>query len=247
MTVTMDSPRAWLGAERRFYMAMILAMIASLLLGFSRTVFLRPFFPDQPAPPELYFYAVHGTLFFGWMTLLLVQGSLISARNTALHMRLGTVAYVLAPLMIVVGVFGSLMAARRPGGIVGVPVPPLQFLSVVLGDMMMFGLFAGLALWRRRDVQAHKRLMLLASIVFMDPTIGRWPFAFIADHPMASFELKCAFLVPMAIWDMASRKRLHWATVLGAVVLVSEGLVRDPLGATPQWLAFAKWATGLLG
>src|SRR3569832_1113863 len=110
MTVTMDSPRARLGAERRFYMAMILAMIVLLLLGFSRTVFLRPFFPDQPAPPEVYFYAVHGTLFFGRMTLLFVQGSLISARNTALHMRLGTVAYVMEQLMIVVGEFGRLMA-----------------------------------------------------------------------------------------------------------------------------------------
>jgi hypothetical protein len=118
---------------------------------------------------------------------------------------------------------------------------------VVLGDMAMFALFAGLALaFRRSDPQAHKRLILLASIVFMDPSIGRWPVAFVAGNPMASFWLKCAFLIPMAGWDLSSRKRLHWATVLGAVVLIAEGLLRDPIGATPQWLAFAHWATGLL-
>jgi hypothetical protein len=247
MTVSATAARP-ANPERRFFLAMILAMEAAMLFGFARSVFLRPLFPDLATPPELYFYAVHGTLFFGWMSLLLVQALLVSARNTALHMRLGQIAYGLVPLMLVAGIYGSLVAARRPGGFFGVPVPPHQFLAVVLGDMAMFALFAGLALvFRRSDPQAHKRFILLASIVFMDPSIGRWPVAFVAENPMASFLLKCAFLIPMAGWDLTSRKRLHWATVLGAVVLIAEGLLRDPIGASPQWLAFADWATGLLG
>ena len=231
-------------SERRFYMAMIIAMIATLLLGFARTVFLRPLFPTFPAPQETFFY-IHGILFFGWMALLLVQGSLISTRNTALHMRLGVAAYVLAPAMIVMGVIGSLIAARRPGGFVGVPLPPLQFLTVVLGDMVMFALFAGLALALRRQPQAHKRLIVLSCIVLMDPTIGRWPIDALAQIPNFSFWLKMLlFFVPLAVWDIVTLKRLHWATLLGGIVLIAEGLLRDPLGATPQWLAFAKWATG---
>ncbi|HEY4944359.1 MAG TPA: hypothetical protein VII56_23225 [Rhizomicrobium sp.] len=231
--------------ERRFYMAMILAMIATVLLGFARSFFLRPLFPGVPSPPETFFY-VHGVLFVAWMALLLTQGSLISLRNTALHMRLGVVAYVLVPAMIAFGVVGSVIAARRPGGFVGVPVAPLQFLTVVLGDMAMFALFAGLALVWRRTPQTHKRFILLACIVLMDPSIGRWPVAFIADIPDASFWLKILlFLVPLAIWDVATLKRLHPATLIGGTILIAEGLLRGPLGATPQWLAFAKWAVGL--
>ncbi|MBV9540268.1 MAG: hypothetical protein JO167_03290 [Alphaproteobacteria bacterium] len=248
MTITMDAPRARMNAEHRFFMTMILVMEASLLFGFARTVILRPLFPGFPSPPEGFFYHAHGALFFGWMTLLLVQGSLISTRNTALHMRLGLVSFALVPLMIAVGVFGSLLAARRPGGFIGVPVPPLQFLATLFGDMVMFGLFAGLAIWFRRDVQAHKRLIILATTVLMDPTIGRWPIAALAQIPNYSFWGKLLlFLVPLAIWDLVSRKRLHWATILGAAVIIPEGLLRDPISATPQWLAFAKWATGLLG
>jgi len=247
MTIAATAGRAG-NPERRFYMAMILAMIGTVLLGFARSYFLRPLFPGFPSPPEAFFYDIHGVLFVGWMGLLLVQASLISARNTALHMRLGAIAFVLVPVMIAVGVIGSLIAARRPGGFIGVPVPPLQFLAVTLGDMAMFGLFAGLALaFRKSQPLAHKRLIILACIVFMDPSIGRWPFAFVADNPMASFWLKDVFLVPLALWDIASLRRIHWATLLGAVVLIAEGLLRGPLGATPQWLAFAKWATGLLG
>jgi len=243
-TTALAPPRA--NAERQFYMAMILAMIAAMLLGFARTFFLRPLFPGFPSPPETIFY-LHGALYVGWMGLLLVQGSLISAGNTALHMRLGKIAFGLVPLMVIVGIYAALVAARRPSGFVGIPLPPLQFLTVVLGDMVMFPLFAGLALAYRRQPQVHKRFILLACIVFMDPSIGRWPFAFIAENAMASFWIKCLFLVPMAIWDVTTLRRIHWATLVGGVVLIGEGLLRGPLGETSTWLAFAKWATGLLG
>jgi uncharacterized membrane protein YozB (DUF420 family) len=247
MTVTMDTPRARLNAERRFYLTLILMMIATVVFGFARSVFLRPLFPAFPTPPEPFFY-IHGVLYFAWLALMLVQASLIARRNPALHMRLGVVAYALVPAMIAMGVIGSLIAARRPGGFVGVPVPPLQFLAVVLGDMVMFGLFAALALAYRRQPQAHKRLILLAGIVLMDPSIGRWPVDALAQIPDYSLWLKIVlFLVPLIVWDVATLKRLHWTPLLGSIVLIAEGLARGPLGATPQWLTFAKWATGLLG
>ena len=247
MTVTMDTPRARLNAERRFYLTLILMMIAAVVFGFARSVFLRPLFPAFPTPQEPFFY-VHGVLYFAWMVLMLVQASLISARNPALHMRLGVVAYGLVPAMIAMGVIGSLIAARRPGGFVGVPVPPLQFLAVVLGDMVMFGLFTALALAYRRQPQAHKRLILLAAMVLMDPSIGRWPIDALAQIPDYSFWLKIVlFLMPLIVWDVMTLRRLHWATLTGSIVLIVEGLARGPIGATPQWLTFAKWATGLLG
>lgn len=247
MTITLESSRSRLAAERRFYLTLILLMIATVVFGFARSVFLRPLFPAFPTPPEPFFY-IHGVLYFAWMALMLVQASLISARSPGLHMRLGVVAYALVPAMIVMGVVGSLMAARRPGGFVGVPVPPLQFLAVVLGDMVMFALFAGLALAYRRRPQAHKRLIILAGIVLMDPSIGRWPVDALAQVPDYSFWLKIAlFLVPLIVWDIVTLRRLHGTTLMGSIVLLAEGLARGPIGATPQWLAFAKWATGLLG
>jgi len=246
MTITLDSRRSRLAAERRFYLTLIVMMIATVVFGFARSVFLRPLFPAFPTPQEPFFY-IHGALYFGWMVLMLVQASLISARNPRLHMRLGTVAYGLVPAMIAMGVIGSLIAARRPGGFVGVPVPPLQFLATVLGDMVMFALFTALALACRRQPQAHKRLIILAGIVLMDPSIGRWPVAGLAQIPDYSFWLKIAlFLVPLIVWDLVNLKRLHWATLTGSLVLIVEGFARGPIGATPQWLAFAKWATALL-
>ncbi len=245
MTMTMTAGRAG-SAERRFYLTMIAAMLACVLLGFARSFFLRPLFPGFAAPPETFFY-VHGVLFVGWMALMAVQASLIARRNPGLHMRLGVAAYVLVPLMLVVGVVGSLIAARRPGGFIGVATPPLQFLTTTLGDIAMFTGFAVAALLYRRTPPTHKRLILLAGIAMMEPTIGRFPFDVIATWPPAALVLKLAFLVPLMAWDLATLKRIHPATLAGAAVLIAEGLLRDPLGATQPWQAFAAWATGLLG
>ena len=64
---------------------------------------------------------------------------------------------------------------------------------------------------------------------------------------MASFWLKDLFLAALALWDIATLKRFHRVTLLGGLVLIAEGLLRGPIGETPWWLAFAKWAMGLLG
>src|SRR5690348_11441826 len=88
-----------LNLERRYYMAMTLAILACVVLGFSRSFFLRPFFPGVHAPHEPYFY-VHGVIFTLWLGLFFTQVSLIGSRNVGLHMRLGVVGFVLVPLMV---------------------------------------------------------------------------------------------------------------------------------------------------
>ncbi len=47
------------------------------------------------------------------------------------------------------------------------------------------------------------------------------------------------FLLPMVIWDLASRGR-------GGLALIAAQPLRMMLGATPAWLAFAGWAVSLL-
>ena len=65
-------------AERRFYIGMSLIVLASVFLGFARTYFLKWWFPDAAslAPPEPFFFYVHGVCFTAWMLLLVVQPAL---------------------------------------------------------------------------------------------------------------------------------------------------------------------------
>jgi hypothetical protein len=241
--------RPGLPAERVFYLSMIAAIWAAVGVGFARSIFLRPLFADFGAnhtPHEPYFY-IHGALFFAWLALLATQGGLIAANRVSAHRSLGIAGFVMIPLMIAVGGYGALIAARRPTGFVDISAPPLQFLVVPYANLLVFGTLAGLALALRRDPQTHKRLMLLGTVALAEAGIARFPVAFIANSPAAGFWLTCLYVVPIALWDLATRRRLHPATVWGGLMMVLQGPVRDAIATTAPWLAFAKWATGLLG
>ena len=239
-------PRARSSREHRFYTGMMLAILATVLVGFARSFFLRPLFPTWPSPPEKVFY-VHGAAFTAWFLLLVAQAWLVAAGRTSVHRRIGRWGVVLAVAMVVLGVLGALTAARRPTGFVGIPVPPLQFLVVPLVDMLMFASFVGLAIAKRGDPQAHKRWMLLASLNLITAAIARWPGVITVGAPPLFFALTDLFLVPLVIWDRASLGRVHSATKWGGLLVVASQPLRLVVSGTAAWLAFARWATGLLG
>jgi hypothetical protein len=237
--------RPGLPAERLFYLSMIAALWVSVLLGFSRSFFLRPLFPMTHSPPEAWFY-VHGAVFTAWMALLAAQAGLVAGGNTAMHRRLGAAGLAFVPAMVVLATVGGLIAARRPGGFIDIPVPPLQFLTVPFAGAIVFAILAGLGLALRRRPQAHKRLMLIATMTLVEAAIARWPFDFV-NSPNAPFWTACAFLIPLVMWDLRTRRRPHPATLWGGLLLVASGPLRDWAAGTAAWLGFAKWAVGLLG
>jgi uncharacterized membrane protein YozB (DUF420 family) len=242
MTAAVLTPRARFAAERRFYLGITLAMVAVVYVGFARSFFLRPWFPDYPAATEPIF-VLHGTVFAAWCVLLVAQATLITAGRVGLHRSLGAAGVGLAVAMVVLGVAGSLLAANRATGFVGVPVPPLQFLIVPIIDMVLFAGFVALAIARRRDAQAHKRWMLLATINLLGAAIARWPG--VPPGPLVFFGLADLFIVALAVWDLRSRGKLHPVTVVGGLVLVISQPLRFAVSDSAAWLGFAAWLTGL--
>jgi hypothetical protein len=136
---TLTLPRVRGAAERAFYTGMALAILAAVFQGFARSFFLRAWYPEPRGAPET-FFQLHGAVFTAWFVLLVVQASLVGMGHTDLHRRLGTAGALLAVAMVVMGTEGALIAARRPGGFVGIGVPPLRFLAIPLFDMALFGL-----------------------------------------------------------------------------------------------------------
>lgn len=244
MATPIDVPGRAAG-ERRFFTWMALALLAVVFVGFARSFYLRPLFPELAVPPERIFL-VHGVAFSAWMVLLVVQATLVARGRTDLHRRVGTFGALLAVAMVVLGTLGALVGARRPTGFFDVPVPPLQFLAVPLFAIALFALFVGLAIARRRDPQSHKRLMLLATIQLVTAAIARWPVV-MNYGPPAFFGVTDLFIVALAIQDFRTRGRLHPVTLWGGLLAIVAQPAQLAISGTDAWLAFAKWATGLLG
>jgi uncharacterized membrane protein YozB (DUF420 family) len=251
---TLLAARSHRVAERRFYTGTAFLMLASVFLGFSRTFFLKHWFPEAAvfAPPEPFFFYVHGVCFTAWILLMFVQPLLVASRRVDVHRTVGWFGVALAAAVIAVGTVGALIAARRPGGFIGVQVPPLQFLAAPLGDLALFTVFIVLAVVQRRDQQSHKRYMLLATIGLLDAAVIRWPFGDMTAGFAGTFWTRtdvCVdlFLVPMIIWDIVSRGRVHRVTLVGGLAVIASQPLRLMLSETNAWLRFAGWAVGLLG
>ena len=232
-------------AERRFFTGMALAILATVIVGFSRSFYLRPLFPDWPSPSEPIFY-VHGAVFTAWIVLMVAQASLVAGGRTELHRKIGPFSAVLAVAIVVLGTLGALIAAGRATGFVQIPVPPLQFLAIPIFDMILFATFVWLAIAQRRNPQTHKRWMLLATINLVTAAIARWP-GVQGLGPLAFFGLTDLFVIALAIWDFRARGRLHPVTLWGGLLMIVSQPLRLVVSDTQGWLAFARWATGLLG
>ena len=226
--------------ERFFFTGMAIAMTITVFAGFSRTWFLRPYFRQtQSLIPLL---ILHGTIFTSWIVLLVVQTTLIATKRAKTHMRLGIAGGVLACLMLIVGTITALVRAKGPS-----PLPdvnPLSFLTIPLGDMLIFAILVGAAFYFRRRLDTHKRLMLLATIALLPAAVARLPIGFIeTGGPLVFFGLSDLFILPCLAYDLVSRGRPHRATVIGGALIVVSHPLRMVIGMTHAWIVFATWLT----
>ena len=235
-----------IGARDRAFTALIAgAVLAVLLLGFSRSFFLLPLFAGPPswAAKEAIFYA-HGAIFAAWFALLATQVVLIRVGRVRLHRRLGYAGAGLGALVFAVGVLAGLRASRRPGGFIDVPFPPDQFLAVPLLEMLVFGVLLVLAVVSRRDPGRHKRLMLLASIDLLGAPVARiTSMAGPLAPPSLDIIVYAALVTLVLLWDVVTQRRLRADTLVGGAAVVGLNAAALPIGATTAWLAIAHWLT----
>src|SRR5580698_6764048 len=97
-------------AARIFFSSMALLLCVVVFIGFSPTYFRAGMLRAPLPSPILH---VHGAIFTLWMLLFLVQAALVSAHRVKWHRSLGTVAFCLPPVMIVLGLIAALDALHR--------------------------------------------------------------------------------------------------------------------------------------
>lgn len=228
--------------ERLFYTGMAVAIVITVFAGFAPSYYLRSYFATAPLPVLLH---LHGLVFSSWLVLFLTQTALVAANRTRVHRRLGIAGAVIAVLMILVGTSTAIIRAKQGAAPPG--IPPLEFLTVPLVDMLVFPILVGAGFYFRRRVDVHKRLMLLATVSILPAAVARLPFAFIQQTgPLAFFGLADLFIVPCIIYDLMSRGRIHRATVLGGLLIVASQPLRLMIAGTQAWLSVATWLTQLV-
>lgn len=233
---------------------MALLLLGTVVLGFTRTLFLRPWFPERMArAASETIFLWHGAACTAWIVLLTVQVWLVSQRSVSWHRQLGWLGVVTLGAMAVTGWMAARTAALRPGGFIGVPLPPEHFVIVPWSDLGLFVVLTSLGIMARRRPAAHKRLLMLGTLPMIDAAIVRWPFDFAAANPpfeplarvvSNSDVILLLYLLPFLWWDRRQLGRIHTVTAWSCVAVVSCVVLRMPLGGTAAWQTIARALLG---
>ena len=212
---------------------------AVIVAGFANTYGPKVLLGSAPVPAIIH---VHALLFAGWLALFVAQTVLVVRGHVQAHMRLGSAGLVLAGLMLATGLAAAVDAARRGHrGIPGVEFPSREgFLLLNVASVCVFSALVAAGWWWRHRPQAHKRLMLAATVAgLMPPGISRLPG--VAGHDGVIAALAVAFLLVGPAYDLVTRRRVHlaYAGLLLAVLIVPPVVLR--LSGTEAWRALAAW------
>jgi hypothetical protein len=218
--LTADLARRGNASSVRFFFAAHLALLLALLVGFSRSFYLRPLFGTRPLPPVLY---VHGAVLTGWFLLTVLQGWLVQTQRFRLHRRTGYVVAAYAALVVVMGVVADLRLAAELDS----PKDPDNI--VFWGNLFTLALFAtfvSLAVVFRHRPEVHKRLTLLASIVIVGPALARfsnWPIfpGGMAARPLYGIGGLLVLFASLIVYDLSVRRRPHPVSWIGTLAFLS--------------------------
>ncbi|MBL0914664.1 MAG: adenylate cyclase [Sphingopyxis sp.] len=230
------------GAVRadRFWQRMAIGLAVFIVFGFLQFA-LRGFVDPVAAP---WWVHLHGVAMLAWLGLLIVQPTLEARGNLDLHRRLGWAGAALATLIAILGVYtglASLVLNRFPPFF----TPP-YFMALTAVEAIVFGFVVTAAIRKRRDTEWHRRLMIGATIVILEPALGRLlPMPLMigwSDIPVGLIQLGVVAII--AAHDHRTLGHVHPATKAVAAIVIGVRIAIYLLALTPPVIALADKLAG---
>ena len=218
-----------------FWQRMAIGLALFIVFGFLQFA-LRGFVDPVAAP---FWVHLHGVLMLAWLGLLIVQPTLVSQGNFARHRQLGRIGGLLALFITCLGIFtgvASLMLNRFPPFF-----SPPYFLVLTVTESLVFGVMVAWAIRRRRATDWHRRLMIGATIIILEPALGRLlPIPLMGPWAEPAVALcQLAVVAIIASYDQHSRGAVHPATWAVAAIVIAPRVAISLLSMAPPVIALA--------
>lgn len=209
--------------QRGFYVGLAMLMATIAVAGFWPSYWS----PLLSGTLDLHWLLhLHGIVFTVWMAVFVTQAALVYRGRTDLHMTLGrTLGAGWALLLVTAGLavsFGH--AAPGVGRDFGSLAQFLEHLPIPLLDLVAFILLFGAGLVLTDRPEAHKRLMILATVALLAAPTARLMLVVAEPTPAFYGALAIAPLAPAFVavgHDRWRHGRVHPAYWGGMVVLVA--------------------------
>ncbi len=240
------------------------------MAGWFIAIVLAGFIPDSlmkielvqtgQRPPFPLVLHLHAVLMGSFLLLLLAQTWLMATGRSAQHMRLGMLAMVLAPALVIVGfILAPTMYHMLWDGAQAAPPGKREELQGALGIWenilllqirigILFPLFLAIGLKARgRNAGMHKRMMFLATVMALPAGIDRIPWL-PATMPVSLMSPDLYTLLaisPMFLWDVFRNRNIHPAYAIWLAVNLPFAVAVHELWDTPWWHQTARQIMGV--
>ena len=191
----------------------------------------------------------HALAFLGWLMLFSVQILLIRRGSIRLHRRLGILALLLLPAMIVLGPATAIVmdAARYGPGNTSFPFMSTQFTNVLASSVLILA-----GLWWRKSASAHKRLMLMGTLALTEPGLSRiyagWLYDRLGEgfgpYLVETYSGGFVLMLGGGLYDLATRGRLHPAYVAAFAWCLANEVAAAWLYYLPWWADVTRHLVG---
>lgn len=223
-----------------FFATMSWLMLITVVVGFGPTYYFAGMV-NAPLPSAI--IHVHAIVFSSWILLLVTQTSLVSAGRVDIHRRLGIGGFVLACIMVVVGLLAATDSLVREAGPAG--RDPKFFYIIPTSDMLVFVVLIFLAFRNRANSPVHKRYIYVGTSTLLIAAIARWPFSFVHRQVAVAGLGVYLFLLLLALYDLWSTRKIHRVTLWASALVIFVFQSRLVLGKTAAWHSFASWVQEL--
>jgi hypothetical protein len=185
--------------ERVFYFLAACLLLVIVAIGFQQFYLHGKASDGGPITQAIVpLVILHGVAMSSWIVLFVVQSSLIVRGNRRLHMSLGVAGAVLAALLVIIGLTTAIASVHyNPDGYKQI-WGARRFLSLMLANILGFGILAGIGLKYRRQPKIHRPMMFLATLFAAGPA-GLFQIPVLNGPVMAAIHSMFATWVPMLI------------------------------------------------
>ena len=228
-----------------FFIFIAIVGLLAVLIGFGKTFIIPTANGTFSAPAIIH---IHGAFAFSWILLFLIQTSLIHYRRYNLHQTLGILGvFIAAGVMVTMILVGKYVVFRDLGKGLG----EVSYSSII-GDItsaLIFFAFVILGILKRKEASAHKRFMLLATIVVLWPAWFRFRHYFPAiPRPDIWFAIVLAdsLIIIAWIWDKLRNGSIHPVLKYGGAFIILEQTFEVIAYGSPVWRSAAKWIYSIL-
>jgi hypothetical protein len=223
-------------------------LVPLTILGFWPTFFA--IFDNLPPKVTPVIHA-HALLMFVWLFMLIAQAWFIRTKRFRPHQWVGRASYVIAPLIILLGLATFHEALNRTPGGVPMDGPVGSRIGVFgFGQMLAFAVSWGLAIAYRKQTRHHVRFIISTTFAIAPAVVIR-----ICAFPVFRFETEgaivaatcCVISLPLLVliaidWCMGVKRSAYWVVT---IVLSVMHLGYWTYAKTDGWLTYCQWFADL--